>query len=268
MTASTTSTPAILLRRVNYGDYDLIITLLTLSEGKLSVIAKSAKKSVKRFGGALELFSLLNVTCSAGPGQRLPMLQEASLTRPFSNIRSDMLKTAYASYWSEIILKWMMEGKKEDRIYHLLQGVLEALDEGGLSPSLLSLVFQSRFLAISGLRPEMERCTGCGKEITLVSAPYLTFDPHRSGLFCRQCTGHCPEALSLSKGTIKLLSWIEDGGLDHVRRIRFSPRSLFEGQRFLETLIPYHLGKMPNSLVFLQKIRPAPEGEPWNAGAP
>ena len=267
MTTSTISTPAILLRRVNYGDYDLIITLLTLSEGRLSVMAKSAKKSVKRFGGALELFSLVNITCTAGPGQRLPLLQEASLTHPFSNIRSDMLKTAYGSYWCEIVLKWMMEGKKEDRIYHLLHSVLEELDQGRLSPPLLSLVFQSRFLALSGLRPEMERCMGCGKEIAHVTAPYLMFDPHRSGLFCRQCTGHCREAFSLSKGTLKLLTWIEHGGLDHVRRIRFSPQSLFEGERFLETMIPYHLGKMPNSLVFLQKIRPAPEGEPWNLGA-
>jgi DNA repair protein RecO (recombination protein O) len=266
MATSTISTPAIVLRRVNYGDYDLIITLLTLSEGRLSVMAKSAKKSVKRFGGALELFSLLNITCTTGPKQRLPLLQEASLTHPFPKIRSDMLKTAYASYWSEIVLKWIMEGKKEDRIYHLLQGVLEELDDGGLSPALLSLVFQVRFLTLSGLRPEMEQCMGCKKEIALVTAPILMFDPHRSGLFCRQCAGHGREALSLSKGTLKLLSWIEQEGIDHVRRIRFSPRSLFEGQRFLETLIPYHLGKMPNSLLFLQKIRPAPGSEPWNRG--
>lgn len=267
MTTSTTSTQAIVLRRVNYGDYDLIITLLTLSEGRMSVMAKSAKKSVKRFGGALELFSLLNVTFTTGPRQRLPMLQEASLIRPFPEIRSDMLKTAYASYWCEIVLKWMMEGKREDRIYHLLNSVLEELDEGHLAPALLSLVFQARFLALSGLRPEMEHCMGCGKKVALVTAPVLMFDPRRSGLLCSECTGHIVEAVSLSKGTLKLLSWIEQEGIDHVRRIRFSPRSLLEGQRFLETLIPYHLGKMPNSLLFLRKIRPTPGGEPWNEGA-
>lgn len=267
MTTTTINTPAIVLRRVDYGDYDAIITLLTLSEGRLSVMAKSAKRSVKRFGGALELFSLLNVTFSAGSGRRLPLLQEASIARPFSKIRSDMLRTAYASYWSEIILKWMMEGKKEERMYHLLQGLLEELDEEHLSPDLLSLIFQLRFLGLSGLHPEMKHCMGCGKEIALVAAPVLMFDPHRSGLFCSQCTGHCREALPLSKGTLKLLSWIEQGGADHVRRIRFSPRSLFEGRRFLETLIPYHLGKMPNSLIFLRKIRPAADGEPWNRGA-
>ena len=71
----------------------------------------------------------------------------------------------------------------------------------------------------------------------------------------------------LSKGTIKMLAWIERESLDHVRRIRFSPQAVLEGQRFLEAVIPYQLGKMPNSLVFLQKLRPAPNGKPWDRNA-
>lgn len=53
---STFSTSAILLRRSSYGDYDLIVTLLSLEKGKITVIAKNAKKSRKRFPGMLELF--------------------------------------------------------------------------------------------------------------------------------------------------------------------------------------------------------------------
>lgn len=261
MAVSNISTPAILLRRVSYGDYDLIITLLTLSEGKLTVMAKSAKKSIKRFGGALELFSILEVVCSRGAKSRMPILQEAVLTHPFSTIRSDIIKTAFASYWSEIVYKWMMEGKKEERIFHLLQSVLEELNAGGLSDPLLSLFFQSRFLTLSGLRPNMDHCMGCGKDIETVKTPYLDIDLHRGGLYCRQCGDPSQGKPTLSKGTIKLLSWIDREGLDHVRRIRCSSQSLLEGERFLETVIPYHLGKMPKSLVFLQKFRPTTNGK-------
>jgi DNA repair protein RecO (recombination protein O) len=255
MTATSTTTPAILLRRVEFGDYDLILTLLTLSAGKVSVIGKAAKKSIKRFGGALELFSELNVVFSSSPKRKLPLLQEAALVEPFSNIRSDIQKTAYASYWSEVVYKWMMEGKKEERIYHLLRGVLKALDTDGLSDDLLSLVFQWRFLTLSGLRPDTERCICCGKSLEDVKTPFLTFDSHRGGVACRRCDDGARGNPSLSKGTIKLLTWIEGESIDHIRRIRFSPQSLREAQLFLEAAIPYHLGKMPNSLVFLQKIR-------------
>jgi len=93
------SSPAILLRRMDYGDFDVIITFFTLQSGKLSLIAKAAKKSTKRFAGILELFSVLEVVVAAGRGQGLPILQEAVLKQPFSAIRADFKKTAYASYW-------------------------------------------------------------------------------------------------------------------------------------------------------------------------
>ncbi len=156
-----------MLRRVNYGDYDLIVTLLTLTEGRISVMAKSAKKSVKRFGGALELFSLLNITCTVGQKQRLPMLQEVSLTHPFSNIRSDILKTAYASYWSEIVLKWMMEGKKEDNLYHLLHGVLKELDAESLSPPFFLSFINRGFWYSPVFAPKWNNAWAAGKKLLM-----------------------------------------------------------------------------------------------------
>lgn len=254
-TTTSISTPAILLRRVDYGDFDLILTLLTIKEGKVSVMAKSAKKSVKRFGGALELFSQLNVVFSSGPKRGLPLLKEASLVRPFSNIRSDIQKTAYASYWSEIVHKWVMEGKKEERLYHLLHMVLEELDENVLPDALLSLVFQSKFLSLSGLRPNMEECMQCGENVDCIKTSCFSFDSRRGGMLCSGCDDGVREKPSLSKGTLKLLNWIDGEDFDHVRRIRFSTRALHEAQAFLEVAVPYHLGKMPKSLVFLQKIR-------------
>ena len=103
------STPAIVLRRIDFGDYDLIINFFTLNKGKISVIAKSAKKSVKRFSGVLEPFSILEVVCNSGRGKGLPVLQEATLTQPFSKIRADIVKIAYASYWAELINIWPYE---------------------------------------------------------------------------------------------------------------------------------------------------------------
>ena len=91
------TSPAIVLRRTDFGDYDLILTFFTLKKGKISAIAKSAKKSTKRFGGILELFSVLDIVCSARIDRDLMVLQEADLKNSFSGIRADLNKTAYAS---------------------------------------------------------------------------------------------------------------------------------------------------------------------------
>ena len=47
----TFATPAILLRRVDYADYDYVVTFFTPQRGKVAAIAKNAKKSKRRFGG-------------------------------------------------------------------------------------------------------------------------------------------------------------------------------------------------------------------------
>ena len=60
------STSAILIRRRDYGDYDLVLTFFTLSHGKVSLIAKAAKKSTRRFAGVLELFSEIDIAGAAG----------------------------------------------------------------------------------------------------------------------------------------------------------------------------------------------------------
>ena len=50
------NTEALVIRRVDYSDHDVILTVLTRHKGKLSLMAKNARKSVKRFSGLLELF--------------------------------------------------------------------------------------------------------------------------------------------------------------------------------------------------------------------
>ena len=124
------TTSAIVLRRIDYGDFDLILTMLTPSRGKLTVMAKAAKRSKKRFGGILELFSDLEIVCSSGRSKGLLLLNEASLRCPYFNIRADIKKTAYASYWAELINHWVEEGQEQVALYTLLRYVLQELDQG------------------------------------------------------------------------------------------------------------------------------------------
>ena len=249
------STPAILLRRIDFGDYDLILSLFTLNEGKVSVIAKSAKKSTKRFSGILELFSILAVVCSSGRGKGLPVLQEASLEEPFFRIRADIRKTAYASYWVELINEWMEAGVRHDGIYHLLLQVLRELDQGNATAAELSILFQVRFMSMSGFCPDLTQCTLCRVEIEKLNQSRMVFDFIKGGLICDKCASGAKGRMYLSKGTIKQLLWIERGELSRAKRIRFAPQGLREATDILEAFVPYHLGKKPKSLKFLNQIR-------------
>ena len=249
------STPAIMLRRIEFGDYDIIITFFTLNQGKVSVIAKSAKKSTKRFSGILELFSALDIVYGSARGKGLPVLQEAVLKQPFLKIRADIKKTAYASYWAEIINAWMEKSEKQPKLYYLLKYVLGELDFGNTPEAVLSILFQMRFLAISGHSPNLMQCSMCKTQLEEIKKGSIIFDLARGGLVCENCSQNISKRIVLSKGTIKQLLWIEKEDLTKAKRIRFAPQASNEGLEFLEAFVPYHLGKEPKSLKFLRQIR-------------
>ena len=253
---SSFSTPAIILRRIEFGDNDLILSFMTLNKGKISAIAKSAKKSTKRFAGILEPFSILEAVFTSGKGKgRLHILQEAVLKYPFSAIRSNFIKTAYASYWAELIYEWMEEAQCQADVYRLFLHTLKELDSNRTQEAALSVLFQMRFITLAGYGPNLTHCSICKKGLEEIIKPKMTFDIKRGGLMCDTCKRQTTGMLSLSRGTLKQLLWIESGNLEKAKKIRIDDISIKESLDFLETFVPYHLGKSPRSLSFLRKIR-------------
>ena len=246
------TTPAILIRRRDYGDYDLVVTFFTLSHGKVSLIAKAAKKSVRRFAGVLELFSELDITGARGRRSGLPVLQEAALKQPFAQIRVRPVRTAYGSYWAELIDVWMEDQVRQTELYELLRHALIELDRGLTSEAGLSILFQIRFLRLSGHRPNLEACAVCQKAVDALPPGALGADIAKGGIACRDCMPGAPE---LSKGTIKQLQWVAGGDLARAARIRFTPAAVSEALGFLERFVPYHLGRQLRSLKVLRQLR-------------
>ncbi len=249
------ATSAIVLRRREYGDLDLIVTVLTRDHGKVTVIAKAAKKSAKRFPGILESFNALRISYRQTRRKGMPVLEEATLERPFESIRADFIKTAYASYWAECIAIWMEEGQVRPDVYRLLAFILGELADERIPAAMLSVLFQMRFIGQEGFHPVLERCTCCQTDIDHVAQQHFCIDLSQGGVVCNQCPPPGRGRLHLAKGTLKQLQWIADGDLAKARRVRFAPSALAEATTFLEAFVPYHIGKMPKSLQILQQIR-------------
>jgi DNA repair protein RecO (recombination protein O) len=249
------STPAIVLRRIAYGDFDLILSFLTLEKGKICAIAKSARKSAKRFGGTLELFAGLEIICGSKRRSGLPVLQEAVLKQPFAAIRSSVIPTAYASYWAELIDGWLEEGQRQPDLYTLFLHVLAELDRGRTPADVLSILFQTRFLVLSGHGPALDTCCGCKRDIDRIAEAPLFFDPQRGGVVCGRCGSPGSGRLTVSKGTLKQLRWFEAADLSRAGRLRFSPAAIAEALGILEVFVPYQMGREPRSLTFLRQVR-------------
>ena len=251
------STDAILLRRTEYGDHDLIITYFTRSMGRLSVMAKNAKKSVKRFAGALDPFTVMTIHCTWPKRKnRMPILNSVDLETAFARIRTNAVHTCYASYWMELVNRWMEEGRADELLYDLMFHVLNGLDSGSVDPRVLSLLFQIRFMGLSGFTPNLSACGSCGIPLDDIAQGRITFDLTEGVLICNNCgTGSIRHGITVAKGTIKQLFWINESDICRAERLRFSPAAIREGELLLESFIPCHIGRHLKSLDVLRRLR-------------
>lgn len=249
---------AILLKKVEYGDHDLIISFLTDTHGKVSVMAKNAKKSVRRFSGALDLFSVYHIGCALPKKKKdaLIILSSADLEKGHVGIRQDVLKTTYASYWVEIIHFWLEENRSQEEVYKLLAFALEALNRGETDMEVTNLFFQIRFMEISGFSPQIKDCNNCGLELDRIQENTIWFDFRDGRILCASCRRkRSRHGMVISKGTLKQLDWINQTESDRLDRIRFSKPAIVQGEKLLERFIPFHIGKKFKSLTILDQLR-------------
>lgn len=210
---------------------------------------------MKRFPGILEPFSELDVVLSKPKGKGMPILKEATLVNPFFRIRENIEKTAYASYWMEMIYLWMADGAHQYDLYHLAKYVLSELNAEKRSGAMLSILFQMRFLSLAGFGPNFNECRCCNTQLDKITRQTVYADLPKGGVACENCAPQIRTRMPISKGTLKQMLWLDSGSLERANRVRFAPLAIREGLLFLEAFVPYHLGKKPRSLKVLRAVR-------------
>jgi DNA repair protein RecO (recombination protein O) len=179
-------TEALLLRSVDYGDADRIVTLWTGQLGKASFMARGARRSKKRFGGALEPFGLLSVELRHGSAQ-LGTLLQAQVTRSFPRLLGDLGRMSAGFAALELLRELSAEHEPDAAVFATALELLAALDAEQAAPERLLLCFEVRLLGLLGFAPRLDQCGQCGKQPALGQAGL--FDIRLGHLVCRGCGG-------------------------------------------------------------------------------
>lgn len=189
---------ALVLWTVDYGDADRIVTLFTRGQGKLGVFAKGARASRRRFAGALEPFTLLEVRLRPGRGELL-FLDSCSIRDSFLGLRGTLEGIAYAGHAAELCRELCKERQPHEGLYDLLLRYLEVLAKGRTAPLHL-LAFELLAVGEAGLAPRLDACAICGGGDL---GERVVFDPSQGGILCRGCVGAAnPGAFSCPAGAV------------------------------------------------------------------
>src|ERR1700756_2865127 len=155
------TTAAIVLRTVDYGEADRVVTLLTRDNGKLAALARGARKSVKRFGAALGLFGVGEAVLIDKPNVELSGLERFDGARGFPALMSDVAKVAHGGYACELVREMIPPRQVEASLFELLVTFFAALEAGPARAETLR-IFELRLLDAVGLRPQLDACVACG----------------------------------------------------------------------------------------------------------
>jgi DNA repair protein RecO (recombination protein O) len=231
------STPAIVLRAVDYGESDRIVTFLTRDTGKLSGIAKGAKRSQRRFGGALGLFAHVTLQYRQRPGAELAFLERTLLIRPWKALLGSLERYAAATHVVEVADKMTLEHEVGDDLYRVVLGALARLDAADPGPATLRL-FELAALAACGYGPELEACVACRRPFGAHGAP-ARIAPAAGGAACGLCAEPNGAAASLSAAAVACLAQMQRAVVEASRDRARGTEWLYE----VEAVLPASLGR-------------------------
>jgi DNA repair protein RecO (recombination protein O) len=245
---------AIVLRTVDYGESDRIVTLLSRERGKVSAFARAARASRRRFGGALEPFTILTAEAKERRGGDLLALESVAVVRGFGAIRTDLARIACASYACELVRELVREGEPHDELFALLEAYLARLDGAPADPAALRAV-ELAALAGAGLMPRLEACARCGG--ALDASGRASFDLAQGGALCAACAdAAAPGSPRVSAGALAALVRLQRGGLAAADATPLSGPAGGEVRDVLSRFIEHHLGKRLASRKFLDEVGP------------
>lgn len=197
------TSPAYVLRTRPYGELDVIATLLTETHGKITGIAKAAKHSRRRFGGTLQPFVHVRSVFRQRPHADLVFLVRLELLEPLRAFSEDVERYAAGSYVLDAVDRMTIGRDSGHDVYRLLHEALVLLDRGMPAEPLLR-AFELHLLTASGYQPALDRCRGCGRDLTACDMAFLVVE--RGGLACRRCVPPAEVVRPFAPSTVRLLA--------------------------------------------------------------
>ena len=186
---SVLSSESVVLRTWPVQEADLIVSFFTRDYGRMKGVAKSALKSRKRFGGALEPMTVARAWFAERPRQELVRLDQLEIVRSPLSAPVDLTRMAVLSFYAEVLDEALPEHDPQETVFRLVLAVLDLTttiqsetdrphSAGPWMPLTYFALWMTRLL---GLLPDIAHCTVCGEALHPAEA---WFHGYSDGLFC------------------------------------------------------------------------------------
>ena|GEM_PF-1455127 len=245
----TVSDEAIVLKVIKSGEADLIVSLLTKNMGRRTVFARAARKSKKRFVGALQPFSYINIIMNQQRNKRIETLTSADCIKGYSSLCEDLDKIYLASYYCELLDNLLMEGEVYPEIFDLMIFMMQRLQESKASLK-HRIFFEMRLMNILGFGLDFMYC---GQTCEYISGD-TGFDVINLCFVNKNVLGLQNTMKIISEKTRRALYLSINVPLSSLGAVRMTHQEAVEALNVTRPLIQTHVTKPIKSLDLLERL--------------
>ncbi|MDR7544063.1 MAG: DNA repair protein RecO [Armatimonadota bacterium] len=192
----------VVLRRRNLGEADRLVTVLSWDRGKVTVVARGARRPRSRLGGRLEPATRFRALVAEG--RTLDVVSQVEVLDTFATLRADLEQMGAASILLELADRGLADRHPHPEVYRLLVEALGQVRAG--APELAWRWFAARLLVLTGHRPTVTRCVVCGGRLR----DPMVWSSSMGGCAHAVCGARDPQAVLIPQSVAALLAFLLD----------------------------------------------------------
>jgi DNA repair protein RecO (recombination protein O) len=238
---------AIVLRTYPLREADALVTLFTRAEGKVKGVARAAKKSKRRFGGALEPMTWVRAYYEDREGQELARLDSCDILESPLSDTVDYPRVVALEHMAEALDELLPDREDNDAIFRLVVAVLHQLRSGSIWMPLT--YFQLWLVRLTGFLPELSTCAGCGGTLNGSRTFYHAL---ADGLMCAQHKRLASSELS-AESRLRAMQMFR-APVDDFAAEPWSAKDGADLRRYLVQILERHIDKKLTTAAMLARL--------------
>ena len=201
-TQLTFTTQGLVIKELNVGENDRLVTIFTKEYGILKAYASGVKsiKSKRASGCSLLTYSSFTIK-RKGENYRIT---EAEPISSFFTMGMDVEVLSLCQYFCELSLVFVERMNPNEEFLRLILNSLHFITKENKYPPLIKAITEFRIAVISGYRPDLLACEGCGK----FEDDIIFFDMQNGSLICKECTENFDGLTALDRTSLTALRHI------------------------------------------------------------
>lgn len=225
-------TEAVVLRSINYGETSQIVTLFTRERGKVTVMAKGARRTKSSFGSTLQPMAYTEVVFYYKPTRTLHMLRESNYVEPLHNIRKHLDTIGLGLRIVELVAALTQDEDAQPAVFDLTLNALRYVNDSTERAANVWLFVQLRLASILGIAPAIQR-----DHVEAITGPRGQLSLGNGGVYPLDAAPRRPR--TASRAALRAYAICARASLDTVMRMHLTPSVRREVEQLVEAYMQH-----------------------------